>query len=221
MTYETNKEHKYKKSTIIAIGQDKPAAVKERHYVDKEEFYLALVERKAMMDEYKARIANGEENVPIPRISEKIGECVLKICTNLSKKFQFAKIPYKEEMISDAIEQCLRYIDSFDITKTRNPFSYFTQTAYYQYLDRIEVENEELYKKYKALLSSVALAELSEHDYSADNAEHIHDNFELPDISHITEFVDKYEVKISERKRKQKEKSKQPASITLDDIWAS
>ena len=191
MTYETNKEHKYKKSTIIAIGQDKPAAVKERHYVDKEEFYLALVERKAMMDEYKARIANGEENVPIPRISEKIGECVLKICTNLSKKFQFAKIPYKEEMISDAIEQCLRYIDSFDITKTRNPFSYFTQTAYYQYLDRIEVENEELYKKYKALLSSVALAELSEHDYSADNAEHIHDNFELPDISHITEFVDK------------------------------
>lgn len=220
MTYETNKEHKYKKSTIIAIGQDKPAAAKERHYVDKEEFYQALVERKVLMDEYRAKLANGEEAVP-PRISEKIGECVLKICTNLSKKFQFAKIPYKEEMISDAIEQCLRYIDSFDVTKTRNPFSYFTQTAYYQYLDRIEVENEELYKKYKALLNSVALAELSEHDSSADNAEHIHDNFELPDISHITDFVSKYEVKIAERKKKQKEKSKQTNSVTLDDIWGS
>lgn len=220
MTYEINKEHKYKKSTIIAIGQDKPAAAKERHYVDKEEFYQALVERKALMDEYRAKLANGEEVSP-PRISEKIGECVLKICTNLSKKFQFAKIPYKEEMISDAIEQCLRYIDSFDVTKTRNPFSYFTQTAYYQYLDRIEVENEELYKKYKALLDSVALAELSEHDASADNAEHIHDNFELPDISHITDFVGKYEIKIAERKKKQKEKSKQANSVNLDDIWAS
>ena len=141
-----NPEHTYKKSTIIKIGQDKPVAAKERHYVDKEEFYNALVERRLLVDEYKAKLERGEEATP-PRISNKIGECILKICTNLAKKYNFANKPYRDEMVGDAIEQCIKYIDSFDIAVTKNPFSYFTQTAYYRYLDRIKLEDEATYVK--------------------------------------------------------------------------
>lgn len=213
-----NPDHKYKKSTIIKIGQDKPVAAKERHYVDKEEFYNALVERRIQLDKYKEAIAEGLEATP-PKISNKIGECVLKICTNLAKKYNFANLPCKEEMIGDAVEQCIKYIDSFDIYKTKNPFSYFTQTAYYRYLDRIKLEEEETYVKYKALMSSLVLAELSEKDQSADNTEHLHDNIVLPDIEHIADFIKKFEDK--QDKLKKKTKSKKASSVTLDDMWAS
>ena len=217
-SYNVNPEHKYKKSTIIKVGQDKPKATIDRHYVSKEEFYDALVERRILVDEYKAKIANGEEAV-MPKISNNIGECILKICTNLAKKYNFANKPYKEEMIGDAIEQCIKYIDSFDINKTKNPFSYFTQTAYYQYLDRIKSENKETYVKYKALMNSLVLSELSEQDESADNAEHIHDNIELPDITHITGFIDRFEESL--KKAALNVKPKKSRAVTLDEIWAS
>lgn len=216
--YNVNPEHQYKKSTIIKVGQDKPMAPVERHYVSKEEFYEALLERRILMDAYKEKIARGEEATP-PKISNKIGDCVLKICTNLAKKYNFANKTYKDEMIGDAIEQCIKYIDSFDVYKTKNPFSYFTQTAYYQYLDRIKLENEETYVKYKSLMNSLVLSELAEVDQSADNAEHIHDNIELPDISHITDFIEKFEK--SKEQAKAKVKPKKSAAATLDDIWAS
>lgn len=213
-----NPEHKYKKSTIIKVGQDKPVAPKERHYVDKEVFYNALVERRKLVDAYKEKLANGEE-VKKPKISDIIGENILKICTNLAKKYNFANKPYKDEMIGDAVEQCIKYIDSFDINKTNNPFSYFTQTAYYQYLDRIRLENKETYVKYKSLMDSLVLSELSEKDQSADNADHVHDNIELPDISHITDFISRFEE--SQRKNQKEPKPKKSKAVTLDEIWAS
>lgn len=214
--YTVTPGHKYKKSTIIRVGQDKPVSPVERHYVNKEEFYNALLERRVLMDAYREKIARGEEAVK-PPISNKIGECVLKICTNLAKKYNFANKPYKEEMIGDAIEQCIKYIDSFDVNKTKNPFSYFTQTAYYQYLDRIKSENKETYVKYKSLMNSLVLSELSESD-DAENAEHIHDNIELPDIEYVTDFISRYEESLA--KSAEKSKPKKSKAVTLDEIWA-
>lgn len=217
--YKVNTEHKYKKSTIIKVGQDKPKATIDRHYVSKEEFYAALVERRKLVDEYKAKIAAGDLEAKMPPISNKIGECILKICTNLAKKYNFANKPYKEEMIGDAIEQCIKYIDSFNVDITQNPFSYFTQTAYYQYLDRIKTENKEQYVKYKALMNSLVLSELSEDDSAGENVEHLHDNIELPDITYITGFIERFEE--SQRKSAANVKSKKSKAITLDEIWAS
>lgn len=218
MEMNYNPEHKYKKSTIIKIGQDKPVAAKERHYVDKQEFYEALVERRIKVDQYKLDLERGLEPKP-PKISDKIGECILKICTNLAKKYNFANLPFKDEMIGDAVEQCIKYIDSFDIYQTKNPFSYFTQTAYYRYLDRIKLEEEETYVKYKALMQSLVLSELSERDVNADNTEHLHDNIVLPDIEHVTDFIQKFEEK--QEKNKKKTKIKKSKAVTLDEIWAS
>lgn len=213
---EEKPKHKYKKSTIIAVGQDKPLAAKERHYVSKEDFFNALVKRKALLKIYNEKIANGE-SAQKPPISNEIGSYIVKICTNLSKKSNFAKKRYdgfRNDMIGDAIEQCIRYVDSFNPEVSNNPFSYFTQTAYYQYIDRIKSEDKETYIKYKSIMNSLVLSELAEQDTN-ENSEHIHDNIELPDISHITEFIEKYERLQAEAVKKIKVKKKG----SIDDFF--
>lgn len=210
------KKHKYKKSTIITVGQDKPLAAKERHYVSKEDFYAALVKRKELLADYHNKISNGID-AKKPQVTNEIGDYIVKICTNLSKKSNFAKKRYdgfRQEMIGDAIEQCIRYVDSFNPEKSNNPFSYFTQTAYYQYIDRIKIEDKETYLRYKSMMNSLVLSELSEQDVN-ENTEHIHDNLELPDISHITDFIEKYERLQEEASKKIKKKKKS----SIDDFF--
>lgn len=191
-------KHVYKRSTIVHSGSDKPAASKQRHYVDNQAFYNALVERRQLVDEAKAA---GLEK---PRITNFIGECILRIATNLSNKYQFASYPFKEEMIADAIEHCLRYIDSFDPSKTKNPFSYYTQTCYYSFISRIGEEKKQLATKFKALLSSAALGELAEMDVASDEeAKHIFDNFEM-DQDYMEKFLSDYDTKREAKKQNKK-----------------
>ena len=213
-----NPKHKYKKSTIITIGQDKPLAAKDRHYVSKEDFYNALVKRKELLKIYEEKLARGEPAVK-PPITNEIGEYIVRICTNLSKKSNFAKKRYdgfRNDMIGDAIEQCIRYVDSFNPQISNNPFSYFTQTAYYQYIDRIKSEDKETYIKYKSMMNSLVLSELSDQDVT-ENSEHVHDNIELPDISHITEFIEKYERLQEEAVKKIKPKKKNSMDSYFED----
>jgi hypothetical protein len=52
-------------------------------------------------------------------------------------------------MIGDGIENCLMYCHNFDPSKSKNPFSYFTQIIYYAFLRRIQKEKKQNYIKYK------------------------------------------------------------------------
>ena len=194
-------ESKFKKSTIIKVGNDRPDAKLERHYVDKSAFYQALVERRPLVLEAE----NADE--PKPQASDFIGKCIIDICTNLAKKHQFSGYHFKDEMIADAIYHCIRYIDSFNIEKSDNPFSYFTQAAYYQFIKRIHLEKEQLYIKCKSTMGSAALAESSEGD-SAGNDKFTQDNVEM-DTIFMDNFIDEYEAKDSAKKIKAKEIKKE------------
>ena len=217
MAYETNPKHKYKKSTIIAIGQDKPLAEKARHYVNKEEFYQELVIRREQMDKYRTELLTNPNAKP-PKISNAIGENLLKIANNLAKKYTFAKLEFKDEMILSAMEQCISYIDSFDIHKTKNPFSYFTQTIYYAFLDTIKKETKQKYIKYKSTLESMALQEFLEQD-SSENTEHTHDNFELPDVGYMHDFCEVFESNESKRKESEKTKALAKSKSGIEDLF--
>jgi len=130
-------------------------------YVDNQEFFEAMRERIALV---KAAKENGE---PLPRVSEYIGSCIFKIATNFANLKSFSRYPFKEDMILDAAENCIRVIDNFDETKTQNPFSYFTQITYYAFLRRIAKEKRQLFIKSKLLTSSALdIYELQEHDES-------------------------------------------------------
>jgi hypothetical protein len=114
------------------------------HYVNNKEFLHALTEFKQEVQKAK------REDTARPRIPRYIGECFLKIATHLSYKPNFVNYMFREDMISDGIENCVQYIDNFD-TNRGNPFAYFTQIIWYAFLRRIEREKRQLDIKTKLL----------------------------------------------------------------------
>ena len=113
------------------------SAKKKVHYVNNKEFLEAIVERKQLLREAE------ESGDSKPQISNYLGECILKIANHLSYRPNFINYTYKEEMISDGIENCLQYIDNFDPEKSKNPFAYFTQIIYYAFIRRIAKEKKQ------------------------------------------------------------------------------
>jgi len=114
------------------------AKAKTEHYVNNKDFLDALIEYRERLD-----IA-ASKDLPKPRISNYIGSCFLKIATHLSYKSNFVNYMYREDMISDGIENCVQYIHNFDPEKSRNPFAYFTQISYFAFLRRIQREKRQL-----------------------------------------------------------------------------
>ena len=115
------------------------------HYVNNKEFLIALIEYKKMLKEAE------ERGDPKPRISNYLGECFLKIATHLSFKPNFVNYIFKDDMISDGIENCVQYIHNFNPEKSQNPFAYFTQIIHYAFLRRIQREKRQLEIKNKIL----------------------------------------------------------------------
>ena len=115
------------------------------HYVNNKEFLEAIVEYRRLV------IKSQTENTPKPRITNYLGECFLKIATHLSYKPNFVNYMFREDMISDGIENCIQYIHNFDPEKSSNPFAYFTQVIYYAFLRRIAKEKRQLEVKSKLL----------------------------------------------------------------------
>ena len=121
---------------------------RSEHYVNNKEFLAALV--KLREDREIAEI-RGLPKPPIPRY---IGECFLKIANHLSFKPNFVNYMFKEDMISDGIENCVQYIHNFNPEKSQNPFAYFTQIIHYAFLRRIQREKRQLEIKNKILEKS-------------------------------------------------------------------
>jgi DNA-directed RNA polymerase specialized sigma24 family protein len=86
-----------------------------------------------------------------PPIPNYLGDCFLKIATHLSYKPNFVNYMFREDMISDGIENCVQYIHNFDPEKSKNPFAYFTQIIHYAFLRRIQKEKKQLDIKNKII----------------------------------------------------------------------
>ena len=118
---------------------------KSEHYVNNKELLEALIV-------YREKVAIAKEkDLPKPRITNYLGSCFLKIATHLSYKPNFVNYMFREDMISDGIENCVQYIHNFDPEKSRNPFAYFTQIIHYAFLRRIQKEKKQLDIKNKII----------------------------------------------------------------------
>ena len=118
---------------------------KSEHYVNNKELLEALIV-------YRSKVAYAKENdLPKPRITNYLGSCFLKIATHLSYKPNFVNYMFRDDMISDGIENCVQYIHSFDPAKSKNPFAYFTQIIHYAFLRRIQKEKKQLDIKNKII----------------------------------------------------------------------
>ena len=121
------------------------AKKKSEHYVNNKELLGALIDYRAEVAVAKAK------DLPKPRISNYLGECFLKIATHLSYKPNFVNYMFRDDMISDGIENCVQYIHNFDPNKSKNPFAYFTQIIHYAFLRRIQKEKKQLEIKTKII----------------------------------------------------------------------
>ena len=121
---------------------------KSEHYVNNKEFLAAMVEYKKMCKRAKREKRNK------PPVTNYIGECFLKIANHLSYRPNFINYTYRDDMISDGIENCLQYLDNFDPSKSNNPFAYFTQIIYYAFVRRIQKEKKQTTIKQKMIADS-------------------------------------------------------------------
>ena len=170
---------------------------KQKHYINNGDFLKALIEYKEKCKQAK------KDNKPEPAIPNYIGECFMKIAEGLSHKPNFINYTYRDEMISDGIENCLQYFNNFDPAKSNNPFAYFTQIIYFAFLRRIQKEKKQLYVKYKATEQIGILDEFEMLEFEdGTNAQ-----FELYD--NIAEFIENYEV----AKKTKKESAKKAKGI--------
>ena len=121
------------------------AKKKSIHYVDNKQFLQAMIEWREQYD-----IAVEEDRLT-PPVTNYIGECFLKIATHLAYRPNFINYTYRDEMVSDGIENCLQYVKNFNPEKSNNPFAYFTQIIYYAFLRRIAKEKKQSHVKNKMI----------------------------------------------------------------------
>jgi len=153
---------------------------KKPHYVDNKLFF-------AEMEKWKSEINESDEvdDLP-PMVTEYMGECFYKIATHLSYRPNFINYTYREEMIGDGIENCIRYAKNFNPEKSKNPFAYFTQIIYYAFIRRITKEKKQTSIKQKIIdNTSTKTYDIMEGDddvYSNTYMEFLRDNLEEKDI---------------------------------------
>jgi len=179
----------------------------KQHYVNNKDFLAAMIEYRAAV---KRAEATGKER---PVVSHYVGECLMKIAVHLSHKPNFINYTFKEEMISDGIENCLQYIDNFDPVKSQNPFAYFTQIIYYAFLRRIQKEKKQLYTKYKLM------GEMEVMNMTSDTQDHDASDYSMNGKmnewtkDHVSVFIENFE----ETKRRKKNKNTTAIDLLMID----
>lgn len=139
-------------------------------YLDKKELHAALEKYLLSCEE---ALETGAER---PRVPEYIGECIYNLNHNLAKRANFSRYSFKDDMIDNGIELCLRYIRNYDFRKYNNPHTFFTSYAWRGFVDVISLEEDQSYIKAKL---SVSPDELSSALQEVDSEYH-------PDAGDIT-----------------------------------
>ena len=129
------------------------AKKKSIHYVNNADFSTAVVNYVTVLNEARKQ----EKTLPV--VPDYIAQCFLRIAEGLSHKSNFVRYKYREEMVMDAVENCLKAIENYNLeAATRsgkpNAFSYFTQISWYAFLRRIAKEKKQQDIKAKYITQS-------------------------------------------------------------------
>jgi hypothetical protein len=164
---------------------------RKKNYVNNRDLLDALIV-------YKEKIREAEDSGDeIPRVPDYIGKCIYQIATRLATKPNFSGYSYKEDMISDGIENCLQYINNFDPEKSQNPFAYFTQIIWYAFLRRIQKEKKQMYIRFKSSQNMVAAGDT----YAGGDEVVLNLN---TNADYMNSFIQDFEDKLNKDKEKKK-----------------
>lgn len=166
------------------------------HYIDNKKMYEEIKKYREAVNESKK---NKTQKPQVPRY---LGECMLMIANRLSHKPNFINYSYREEMISDGIENCICYIDNFDPDKSDNPFAYFTQIIYFAFLRRIQKERKQLYIKHKTVEHSMIMNTLVEQgEFEEGDFQPSYIDF---DNENVSDFIRNFEDSLDKKRVKRK-----------------
>lgn len=187
------------------MSEPKKLKPKEKpHYVNNRDFSDAVNEYVISLNEAK------EKGESLPIVPNYIAECFLKICEGLSHKPNFIRYTYRDEMVMDAVENCLKAIDNYNIeaaTRTSRPnaFAYFTQIAWYAFLRRIAKEKKQFDVKIK-YMSEATFEDFVTGDSSNTDGEYFVEELRgrIDAIKHNDALIKEYAKE--ERRRKKREK---------------
>jgi len=164
------------------------------HYVDNQKFYQEILNHKKKVAEAR------EKGLEDPRLPNYIGECIWKIASKLANKPCFINYSYKDEMISDGIENCILYFNDYNPDIGKNPFAYFTQVIYFAFLRRINKEEKNRYIIYKNFQETIVnnghAGFLVDGDDNHLLSVNLYDN--------INDFLERFEKKEAVKKEKRK-----------------
>ena len=189
-----------KKGKQLATGKKAP-----KHYVNNKDFLEAVIAHKTACEEARAR---GKQ---IPVIPDYIGQCIWHIANRLSSRPNFSGYAFREDMVMDGVENCLKYIEKFNPEKSTNPFAYFTQIIWFAFLQRIAKEKKFLYTKLKSSQHMLMMGETH-----AGGSE-IMLNMNI-DADYIDTFIQDYENKMNRDKDKGIEAKKAKDNELLKEI---
>ena len=163
---------------------------RKRNYVNNKDLLEALIKYQKDCREAEDQ---GEDT---PRVPDYIGTCIFQIANRLATKPNFSGYSYKDDMISDGIENCLQYIHNFNPEKSQNPFAYFTQIIWYAFLRRIQKEKKQMYIRFKSSQSMIASGDT----YSGDEIKlNLNTN-----ADYMNSFIEDFEDKLQRDKQKKK-----------------
>lgn len=150
------------------------AEKKKVMYVNNEELFQHLSKRRLFIAE---ELAAGRPK-PTLQNDNYLGKVIWDVAEHLSYRPNFINYTFKHDMISDAVENLVRFIDNFDPAKSRYPFAYMTTIAWQAFVRRIQREEKEQIKK-GMLISEMMI------DDMFDSQEHDEDG-----ISYKTHFIE-------------------------------
>src|SRR5210317_1025822 len=176
---------------------------KSEHYVNNAEFLEAM---KAYKKAVNKAIKEKQEKPPV---TDYIGSCFLKIANHLSYRPNFINYTFRDDMISDGIENCLQYLDNFNPAKSNNPFAYFTQIIYYAFVRRIQKEKKQVTIKNKLITESnyddMTLQPGEDKEFKNQFTEYLKKNMPIEE-----------QQKIADSNKKKKRKPKKSTTSSLD-----
>jgi DNA-directed RNA polymerase specialized sigma24 family protein len=183
------------------------------HYVNNAQFSQAVVDYVTLVNEAKST------GKPQPIIPDYIAQCFLRIAEGLSHKHNFIRYTYREEMVMDAVENCLKAIYNYNLehaTRTGKPnaFAYFTQITWYAFLRRISKEKKQQDIKMKYLSRADIEDFVDGFDASAEGASEI-----TAYIDTLKERIDRVkdqDVKIKEFAKEEKKRKKRAVHVDSD-----
>jgi len=180
-------EKKIIQQKLKSVASEKKVAKAKMHYVDNKLFFKEMVQWKIEISEQE------EVDERPPKITDYMGECFYKIATHLSYRPNFINYTYREEMIGDGIENCIRYAKNFNPEKSTNPFAYFTQIIYYAFIRRITKEKKQTSIKQKIIDNTA----LKTHDVMEGDEDVYHNTH----IEFLRDHMDHQEILPKKRKK--------------------